>query len=81
MSKREEVLAAVTTLLQEVELEHEALELAAKYCPQPWAGSLAAIASSWLFVSFKLMDIRSQLEAIFDDGSDHLSQDVEGPGE
>lgn len=78
-SQQQAVIAGLHKLLSDARDNHGAYSLAARFCPEPWAGSLRSVAESFLFHQLALEGIHSQLEALFNEGGENIAQDVECP--
>ena len=69
------IIGALRQVIENAGENRIAFGIAAKFCPEPWNASLDETAKEFMFIEFRLQEIASQLEALFDKGSDHLSQD------
>jgi len=78
-SPQQSVIADLGKVLSDAQDNHAAYSLAAGFCPEPWARSLRSVAESFLFYQLALKGIHSQLETLFNEGGENISQDVESP--
>lgn len=80
-NRQKAVLGQLLELFKDASERFEACSLAAKFCPDPWSNSLLEFSGVFMHHSHVLEDSISELEAIFDDGSENIPQNFKGPGE
>lgn len=73
------VIDDMQQLIASVHDDGAACSLASRYCPEPWAKSLGEIASTFMFTEIRMQEIALQIEAIFNEGSNDFTQDLERP--
>ena len=77
--KLTKVIDDMQQLIASIHDDGAACSLASRYCPEPWARSLVEISNTFMITEIRLQDIASQVEAIFNEGSNDFTQDLERP--